>query len=201
MRHVAQSLVLVNYSMPYTVSGVSDRYYYGTGVVADADRGWVVVDRNTVPVAMGDVRITFAGVARDSGARRVHPPAAQSRGRVVRPGTDRQHARAFGTVRRRRAGGRPRRRGRRSRAGSQGDVAGEPDRKRVAGQFPVVAHDPFPRHEPRRDHPRQRSRRLRRCHRRQPRQGCSRTGPVSPIRPVATSRRSTWAYRPISSST
>ncbi len=61
VRHIAQSLVLVNYSMPYTVSGVSDRYYYGTGVVADADRGWVVVDRNTVPVAMGDVRITFAG--------------------------------------------------------------------------------------------------------------------------------------------
>ena len=61
VRQIAQSLVLVNYSMPYTVSGVSDRYYYGTGVVADADRGLVVVDRNTVPVAMGDVRITIAG--------------------------------------------------------------------------------------------------------------------------------------------
>jgi S1-C subfamily serine protease len=63
-RHVqviAPSLVLVNFSMPYTVSGVSDRYYYGTGVVADAGRGWVIVDRNTVPVAMGDVRLTFAG--------------------------------------------------------------------------------------------------------------------------------------------
>lgn len=63
-RHVqaiAPSLVLVNFSMPYTVSGVSDRYYYGTGLVADAERGWVVVDRNTVPVAMGDVRLTFAG--------------------------------------------------------------------------------------------------------------------------------------------
>jgi S1-C subfamily serine protease len=47
--------------MPYTVSGVSDRYYYGTGLIADAERGWVVVDRNTVPVAMGDVRLTFAG--------------------------------------------------------------------------------------------------------------------------------------------
>jgi hypothetical protein len=47
--------------MPYTVSGVADRYYYGTGLVADAGRGWVVVDRNTVPVGMGDVRLTFAG--------------------------------------------------------------------------------------------------------------------------------------------
>ncbi len=63
-RHVQKilpSLVLVNFDMPYTVSGVTDRYYYGTGLVADAERGWVVVDRNTVPVAMGDVRLTFAG--------------------------------------------------------------------------------------------------------------------------------------------
>jgi len=58
---ISPSLVLVNFSMPYTVSGVSDRYYYGTGLVADAERGLVVVDRNTVPVAMGDVRLTFAG--------------------------------------------------------------------------------------------------------------------------------------------
>jgi S1-C subfamily serine protease len=60
-RAIAPSLVLVNFSMPYTVSGVADRYYYGTGLVVDAERGWVVVDRNTVPVAMGDVRLTFAG--------------------------------------------------------------------------------------------------------------------------------------------
>jgi S1-C subfamily serine protease len=58
---VSQSLVLVNFDMPYTVSGVADRYYYGTGLIADAERGWVVVDRNTVPVGMGDVRLTFAG--------------------------------------------------------------------------------------------------------------------------------------------
>jgi len=58
---VSTSLVLVNFDMPYTVSGVADRYYYGTGLVADAERGLVVVDRNTVPVAMGDVRLTFAG--------------------------------------------------------------------------------------------------------------------------------------------
>ena len=61
MQEISSSLVLVNFAMPYTVSGVADRYYYGTGLVADAERGWVVVDRNTVPVAMGDVRLTFAG--------------------------------------------------------------------------------------------------------------------------------------------
>ena len=58
---ITPSLVLINFDMPYTVSGVSDRHFYGTGVIADAERGWVVVDRNTVPVALGDVRITFAG--------------------------------------------------------------------------------------------------------------------------------------------
>jgi S1-C subfamily serine protease len=66
--------VLVNFDMPYTVSGVADRYYYGTGLIADAERGWVVVDRNTVPVAMGDVRLTFAGTLEIPGrVEYIHP--------------------------------------------------------------------------------------------------------------------------------
>ena len=60
-RRIAPSLVLVNFDMPYTISGVSERHYYGTGLIVDAGRGRVVVDRNTVPVAMGDVTVTFAG--------------------------------------------------------------------------------------------------------------------------------------------
>ena len=60
-RKVAPSLVLVNYNMPYTISGIGERHYYGTGLVVDAERGFIVVDRNTVPEAIGDVRITFAG--------------------------------------------------------------------------------------------------------------------------------------------
>jgi S1-C subfamily serine protease len=43
------------------VSGIADRHYYGTGLVVDKERGYVVVDRNTVPVAIGDVTVTFAG--------------------------------------------------------------------------------------------------------------------------------------------
>jgi len=58
---LARSLVRVNFDMPYTASGVSERHYHGTGLVVDAQRGWVVVDRNTVPVALGDVGLTFAG--------------------------------------------------------------------------------------------------------------------------------------------
>ncbi len=61
VRKVAPSLVLVNFDMPYTISGVSDRHYYGTGVIVDAELGYVVADRNTVPEAMGDVFLTFAG--------------------------------------------------------------------------------------------------------------------------------------------
>jgi S1-C subfamily serine protease len=71
---IVPSLVLVNFSMPYTVSGVSDRFYYGTGLIVDEERGWVVVDRNTVPVAMGDVQITFAGSIEVPGrVEYVHP--------------------------------------------------------------------------------------------------------------------------------
>ena len=73
-RTIAPSLVLVNYDMPYTVSGISETHYYGTGVIVDAERGFVVVDRNTVPEAMGDVRITFAGELEvPARVRYIHP--------------------------------------------------------------------------------------------------------------------------------
>jgi len=58
---VAPSLVLVNFEMPYSISGITERSYHGTGLIVDAERGLVVTDRNTVPVAVGDVSITFAG--------------------------------------------------------------------------------------------------------------------------------------------
>ncbi len=58
---IAASLVVVTFDLPYTVSGVADRHYYGTGLIVDKERGLVLVDRNTVPVAIGDVTVTFAG--------------------------------------------------------------------------------------------------------------------------------------------
>lgn len=71
---VSPSLVMVTFDLPYTVSGVSERHYYGTGLIVDAERGYVAVDRNTVPVAMGDVTITFAGSLQISGkVEYVHP--------------------------------------------------------------------------------------------------------------------------------
>ena len=61
VRAVAPSLVVVSFDLPYTVSGVAERHYYGTGLIVDAERGYVLVDRNTVPIAIGDVTVTFAG--------------------------------------------------------------------------------------------------------------------------------------------
>jgi S1-C subfamily serine protease len=74
IKALAPSMVLVNFDMPYVVSGVSERHYHGTGLIVDTERGLVVVDRNTVPVAMGDVRLTFAGSLEIQGrVEYIHP--------------------------------------------------------------------------------------------------------------------------------
>ena len=64
---LAPSLAMVTFDMPYSVSGITERNYHGTGLVVDAARGLVVVDRNTVPVAVGDVTVTFAGTVQVPG--------------------------------------------------------------------------------------------------------------------------------------
>ena len=64
---LAPSLAMVSFSMPYSVSGVTEHYYHGTGLVVDANRGLVVVDRDTVPVSLGDVTVTFAGTVQVPG--------------------------------------------------------------------------------------------------------------------------------------
>ncbi len=71
---LAPSLVLVNFDMPYSVSGITERNYYGTGIIVDAKRGLVAVDRNTVPAPIGDVRLTFAGTIEVPGhVEYIHP--------------------------------------------------------------------------------------------------------------------------------
>ena len=59
-RRLAPSLVGMTFDMPYPLSGVSERNYRGTGLVVDAKLGLVVTDRNTVPLSIGDVRLTFS---------------------------------------------------------------------------------------------------------------------------------------------
>lgn len=57
---LAPSVVQVRFDMPYSVLGITERNYRGTGLVLDARRGLVLVDRNTVPTSLGVVRLTFA---------------------------------------------------------------------------------------------------------------------------------------------
>ncbi|MGH8294761.1 MAG: trypsin-like peptidase domain-containing protein, partial [Steroidobacteraceae bacterium] len=64
---LAPSLASVTFTMPYSVSGVTEHYYHGTGLVVDAKRGLIVVDRDTVPVSLGDVTVTFAGTVQVPG--------------------------------------------------------------------------------------------------------------------------------------
>ncbi|WP_446830727.1 trypsin-like peptidase domain-containing protein [Candidatus Foliamicus sp.] len=61
LRRIASSLVHVRYDMPYVVSAVDGQHYYGAGLIVDAERGWVVADRNTVPETIGDAVLTFNG--------------------------------------------------------------------------------------------------------------------------------------------
>jgi S1-C subfamily serine protease len=71
---LAPSLVQLSFDMPYAVSGISERNYHGTGLVVDAARGLVVTDRNTLPVAIGDVRLVFGGAVEIPGkVEFIHP--------------------------------------------------------------------------------------------------------------------------------
>ncbi|CAH0474943.1 unnamed protein product [Peronospora belbahrii] len=54
------SLVMVSFDIPYMIDGISSSSYHGMGVVVDAQQGFVLVDQNTVPIALGDVLITIA---------------------------------------------------------------------------------------------------------------------------------------------
>jgi len=58
-RRVIPSLALVEFDIPIAIQGVQGSRFTGAGLVVDAEAGLIVVDRDTVPITMGDVRITF----------------------------------------------------------------------------------------------------------------------------------------------
>ncbi len=58
---VAPAMVKVDFSVPYATDNVYARHFKGVGVLVDKELGLIVVDRNTVPVALGDVELTFFG--------------------------------------------------------------------------------------------------------------------------------------------
>lgn len=54
------ALVNVSYYGPYSVQGKSgNQTGFGTGVIVDIDKGWVVVARSVVQSVLGDVKLTF----------------------------------------------------------------------------------------------------------------------------------------------
>ncbi len=71
---LARSLVSVNFDVPYGIDGVHGAAFTGAGLVVDATRGLVLVDRDTVPVTLGDVEIGFGGsLTLDGRVLALHP--------------------------------------------------------------------------------------------------------------------------------
>ena len=67
-------MVVVDFDMPFGIRGHDAGRYRGAGLIVDVERGWVVVDRSTVPDAIGDLSITFGGLLRVPGeVRYIHP--------------------------------------------------------------------------------------------------------------------------------
>ncbi|RLA05103.1 MAG: hypothetical protein DRQ47_02055 [Gammaproteobacteria bacterium] len=60
-KKIAPSLVWVNFSTPYAIDEIGTGRSAGSGLIVDTKKGLVIVDRTTVPSAVGDVTLTFAG--------------------------------------------------------------------------------------------------------------------------------------------
>ena len=66
-RRLSPSMVEVHFDMPFRFSGVHGDRFRGIGLVVDATRGLVVVDRDTVPLDAGEVKLVFGGAVRVPG--------------------------------------------------------------------------------------------------------------------------------------
>lgn len=61
LNRVAPAMVKVEFHIPHVADNVYARHFSGVGLVIDREAGLVAVDRNTVPIALGDAELTFFG--------------------------------------------------------------------------------------------------------------------------------------------
>lgn len=61
MQKVAPAMVWVDFNIPYIVDNVFSQHFSGAGLVVDPENGLISVDRNTVPISMGEATVTFFG--------------------------------------------------------------------------------------------------------------------------------------------
>lgn len=61
LNKVAPAMVRVDFSIPYQADNVYARHFKGVGIIIDREEGLIAVDRNTVPVGLGDAQLTFFG--------------------------------------------------------------------------------------------------------------------------------------------
>ncbi len=73
-RALARAMTIVEFDVPYATAGVKDFNYVGVGTVVDVEQGLIFVDRDTVPVSLGDIWVTFGGTVRVPGTLHfLHP--------------------------------------------------------------------------------------------------------------------------------
>ncbi|RIB12352.1 trypsin-like cysteine/serine peptidase domain-containing protein [Gigaspora rosea] len=53
------SFVLLEYRLPYLVDGMLRKQFYGVGIIFSTDPPLIVCDRDTIPIGIGDIFITF----------------------------------------------------------------------------------------------------------------------------------------------
>jgi len=61
LAQVGPSMVSVKFSVPFMADNLYASHFSGSGMIVDAELGLVAVDRNTVPVGIGDAEVTFFG--------------------------------------------------------------------------------------------------------------------------------------------